>query len=266
MELREEGIIIPTWFVRGRNALLARAEFSELFVEYYLHLSEAGIRPGTQEDEMLKELIAMIGLHCASRPWNETTAWTVNFQNPPLNLFVSGDNRFGALVGRSFTEAVHERSRGIFYADTLREGMPLRRSVVEFDQESVLESVEHFYRQSEQRPARLFRCGSEDYALVVAQPGCDHEWLESLTADCVMVLGEREELGLLEERRYQWRCGCDEQKILGILAPVFRAEGEGLFEGEPTVRMQCPRCGARFVVTREALEAYLMNSAERTGG
>ncbi|MFQ3577739.1 MAG: Hsp33 family molecular chaperone HslO, partial [Verrucomicrobiia bacterium] len=200
--------------------------------------------------------------NCASRPWNETTAWTVSFQNPRINLFVSGDNRFGSLVGRSFTEAVKERPHGIFYADTLREGLPLRRSVVEFDAEGVLESVENFYRQSEQRPARFFRCGNEDYALVAAQPGVDSRWLEELTAESVRRLDQAEELGLLEQRRYRWRCGCDEQKMLGVLMPVFRVEGESLFDGEATVRIQCPRCGARFVVTREALEAYMANVAD----
>ncbi len=30
-----------------------------------------------------------------------------------------------------------------------------------------------------------------------------------------------------------------------------------LFGGEPVIRMSCPRCGARYMVTREAMEAHI---------
>ena len=32
-----EGLDVRTYFVRERNALLARADFGELYVDYYLH-------------------------------------------------------------------------------------------------------------------------------------------------------------------------------------------------------------------------------------
>ena len=36
-------------------------------------------------------------LHCASRPWNEAAAWTIHFQQPRLNLFITGDNAAGTV-------------------------------------------------------------------------------------------------------------------------------------------------------------------------
>ena len=38
------GLEVRTHFVRKRNALVARADFGELYVDYYLHLVEIGRR------------------------------------------------------------------------------------------------------------------------------------------------------------------------------------------------------------------------------
>jgi molecular chaperone Hsp33 len=43
---------------------------------------------------------------------------------------------------------------------------------------------------------------------------------------------------------------------LQILASAMGRDPEALFGDEASVRMSCPRCGTRHVVTREGLEAY----------
>lgn len=93
--------------------------------------------------------------------------------------------------------------------------------------------------------------------MVSAQPQCDLAWLESLTEDSIRTLDQTEQLSLLEIRRYAWDCGCTQEKMLGVLAPVMRTDPVGLFGDEESIRMSCPRCGARYVITREALEAYV---------
>ena len=41
----EAGLEVKTYFVRERNALLARSDFSYLFVDYFLHLSDQKLKP-----------------------------------------------------------------------------------------------------------------------------------------------------------------------------------------------------------------------------
>jgi molecular chaperone Hsp33 len=82
-------------------------------------------------------------------------------------------------------------------------------------------------------------------------------WLESLTDADIQTLDEREELSLLEQRTYRWQCGCSEERLHAWLAPSMKSDAEGLFAGDASVRIQCPRCGARYVITRESLEAYV---------
>jgi len=253
----DPGIEVRTYFVRGRNALVARAEFSELYAAFYLHQMDCGIRLEPAQDHLMRDALAAITLHCAARPQNETVAWTVSFQEPLLNLFVAGDNRSGAVAGTAFTENVKKAEKNLFYADTVTPGQPLRRSAVEFSGGNFLEAVEAFYRQSEQRPARIFRHDEEDIVLIVAQPDCDLDWLHALDDAAVRRLDQDNELGLLEQRRYRFECGCNQDRILAMLAPVMRRQSKELFEDEKIIRIHCPRCGARYAITREAMEAHL---------
>ena len=256
------GLEVRTYFVRNRNALVARAEFGELYVDYYLHQGQHGHRHAPHHDAMLKEALAAVTLHCASRPWNETSAWTIHYSELHLNLFVTGDNTRGAVAGQIFTDDVKQDGRNLFMADTLRIPGEPRRSVVELPTTDVFKGVERYYEQSEQRPARLFRHSEEDFVMVSAHPDCDTAWFESLTDESIRELDKDETLSLLEQRQYRWDCGCTELRMMQVLAPIMRQSPEQLFGEEATLRMTCPRCGARYAITREALEAYVASLAK----
>ena len=257
----DQGLEVRTYFVRERNALLARAEFGELYVDYYLHQGQYGYHHAPAHDGMLKEALAALTLHCASRPWNEAWAWTIHFQKPLLNLFVTGDNRRGIIVGQIFTEKVKDDGRNLFCADLVRERQDSRRSTVEFQSSSPFAIVEEYYARSEQRPARYFQHGPEDFVMISAQPGCDLDWFRQLDHEQVRKIDETETLSLLEQRAYRWGCGCSQERMFSVLAPMMRSDPAGLFGEEDAIRISCPRCGALHLVTREALEAYLVEGA-----
>ena len=120
--------------------------------------------------------------------------------------------------------------------------------------------MEQFYAQSEQRPARYFRRGPEDFVMISAQPGCDLAWLHTLDDAKVAALDETETLSLLEQRTYRWGCGCSQDRMFSLLAPIMRTDPARLFGEETSLRISCPRCGALHVVTREALEAYVVEA------
>ncbi|HRG55460.1 MAG TPA: disulfide bond chaperone, partial [Lacunisphaera sp.] len=56
---------------------------------------------------------------------------------------------------------------------------------------------------------------------------------------------------------------CTQSKLLGPLAPAFRADPAGLFGEGETIRVECPRCAAGHTLTREAMEAYLAESGKK---
>jgi len=248
---------VSTWFIRGRNVLLARADFGPLYVDYYLHQADHGLRYPPEPDQLLKDTLAAQVLHAAGRPWNHTLAWTIHLERPRLNLFACADNELGHIAGQAFQEEVKTMGENLFFADLAAGHQPTQRSVVSFAGADIFGAVEAFYRQSEQRLARMFRLGDEDFALLSAQPDCDEAWLAGLTAEEAARLEESETLRLLEKRSYRWNCGCSQDRMCEILVPAMRADPEALFGGGASVRITCPRCGARHTLTREALEAYI---------
>ena len=93
--------------------------------------------------------------------------------------------------------------------------------------------------------------------MLISHPDCDEAWLRQVDLAGVKSLAETETLARIERRAYRWECGCTQQKILGALAPAARDDFAGLFHGDEAIHVQCPRCAATHVITREAMEAYL---------
>jgi molecular chaperone Hsp33 len=257
MEAESSFVQIQSRYVRTRNALLLTGNFAEFFVDYYLHWMDLGLRLDVALDNVLKDALAALTLHLTARPWQEGIAWTVNFQEPLANLFVTGDSFSESVVGRIFTEDVRTAERTLFYSNVTRKGQPPRQSIIEFTGLDFLNIAEQFYAQSEQIPARFFRLPEDEYALLVAQPACDEEWLAALKLEDVAELGTAETLSLMETRRFRYFCGCSVARILPAVEPLARRGLDDLFEGEETLRITCPRCARRYRVSREQVEAFL---------
>jgi molecular chaperone Hsp33 len=99
--------------------------------------------------------------------------------------------------------------------------------------------------------------GEEEFAIVTEHPDCDLAWMEALTTEDVRTLDRTETLALLERRVQRWHCGCNQSRMMEVLAPTMRQDPEELFGSEPKLEIRCPRCGARHAITREALEAFV---------
>jgi molecular chaperone Hsp33 len=246
---------VRTYFVRGRNALVARADFSSIYVDYHLHVADFDLQVTPETAEYAKSALAALTLHSASRPRNERIAWTVNFQDPLLNVFATADSPLGTVVANVFTENVKVAEQNLFYSDTVRGDTAPRRSVVDFADADFFAAAERYYAHSEGRLGRYFYFGGDDYVLVTAQPDCDEAWLAALDIEAIRQLDNTETLSLLEQRYYRFECGCTHERMMRVLLPTFRQDPEVLFEGDEVLRMSCPRCGARHAITRESLEA-----------
>ncbi len=254
MEPVAEYSTIESVFVRERNALLLRGQFTPIYTDYYLHLMQHSIRHCEELDQMLKDQLAMAVLHLVARPWAETVAWTANLRAPRINLFVTGGSTQESITGRIFTEDVREPDRNLFYAQTTAPSLSEpRNSTMEIVGKDPVKWIEQYYAQSEQRPARAFRLADENFALIAAQPDCDMDWLESLDLDMMKSIDEKEQIKLLETRKFRFNCGCTLERILPALGGWKDRPGD-LFGEADQISIQCPRCGASYMVTRDMLE------------
>jgi molecular chaperone Hsp33 len=251
-EPQDSNIEVRCYFVRNRNALAVRADFAPAYLDHYLHLMQHEIRMNPDHDGKLKDALAACTLHLASRPWDEVSAWTVHFSELNLNLFVTGNSREENIIGRIFTEDIKDDGKNLFIAQINDFPKEPRKSVIEFEiNNSLFDITEQYYRQSEQRPARFFSHSEEDFVLISAQPQCDEQWLSSLDDEAVRKLSNDEELSLLETRKYRYHCGCSPERILPKLASVSAGE---IFGDRDAVNIDCPRCAARFRITRGDFE------------
>lgn len=253
MHPTEDFTTIESVFVRHRNALLLRGQFTPLYTDYYLHLMQHGIRHPAELDQMLKDAMTVLVLHLVARPWAETLAWTANLRAPRINLFVTGGSTEEAIAGRIFTEDIREPDRNFLYSQTTSPNLSEPRSTtLEIVGKDPFVWISQFYKQSEQRPARAFRLENEHFALVAAQPDCDLAWLEALDEGAVANIDSTEETKLLETRRFRFECGCTLEKILPILGS-WKNRLDELFGDAAEITIQCPRCAAKYGVSRGML-------------
>ena len=246
---------ICSYFVRERNVLLGRAQFSDLIADLILHLGDHGIALKNDHLELFKQALAAFTLHCASRPLREHISWTLNFQRPLVNLFLVADTSEGNVTGRVFTENVKKADQNSFYQEIISGNKPLVQSFVNFTGSDPLLAAEQYYERSEQRPARFFQLGEEDYAIVSAHPDYDEDWFQSLELADVRKLASEEELSLLEKRSYRWHCGCNLEKIYSVMANLIQADLDGVFQNDPTVTVNCPRCAAQYTLERTVIDS-----------
>lgn len=240
---------VESIFVRHRNVLLVRANFTDIFTDYYLHLADHKLKYAAELDHKLKELLVALTLHSVARPWAEVHAWTANLRAPRVNFFATASSTGENVTGRLFTEDVREPPQNLLYVQVTQPETEPRRSTVSLETSQPFEWLSHYYHQSEQRPGKIFELPDEDFVLLAAQPGYDEEWFESLTSEKVADFEKTEDLSPLENRAFRFHCGCNLERIMPALS-VWKDKLDDLFQGEETIAVQCPRCGASYAVTQ----------------
>ena len=251
--LSEDSMVeVRCYFVRHKNALAVRANFSQIYMDHYLHLLENQIKLEQENDQKLKDALAGCALHLASRPWGEVSAWTIHFADPLINIFVTGNSNERNLIVRVFTENIRDDQKNLFIAQINNFPKEPRRSVIEFDpNNSMFKIIENYYLQSEQRLARFFNYSEEEFVFISAQPDCDEEWVSSLSDSKIKTLDKDEDLSLLEKRYYHYHCGCTKERILRAL---MNAKKEEVFGEEESISIECPRCAKRIPITVREFE------------
>ena len=249
----EEFTTVHSIFVRNRNCLMLKADFSALFVGYYLHLMQHGLRNDEVQDNVFKDMLAYFTLHLVSRPWQEHHAWTLNVKDPATaNYFVAGSSLTEDVVGRVFTDNVKEPAANMLYAQTMARHKDMQTSVIPLTSQGCAGWVEDYYNQSEQRQARAFALGGDMYALITAEPGADYDWLSELNAEQVLHMEETEQTKQLETRRFTFRCGCTVERILPTIRALQKDFADLLSE-QGYLDVSCPRCGVHYHITPDML-------------
>lgn len=246
-------VTIENNFIRQRNILITQADFTALFADVEAHCQKHHLTLSEEAQRMFHSALAIFAMHLSSHPRNEQISWTLNFQEPLLNIFLVGDTATGEVAGRVFTENVKVDRLNSFYQEIHRKGKEPRQSYVDFTGHDPFLMAERFYEQSEQRPAKFFQLDAGKFIMLGAHPDYDRDWFASLRQADLGQLLERETVVPLEKRPAFWFCGCHQEKIIEILAAAVSNDVPGFFDGDPTVTVNCPRCQAHYTISQDEI-------------
>ena len=237
---------------RGKDLAVTVGTFTSFFRAYQEHVHRWELDSDGLTLALMREGLAAAALHMVTRPLDETFGVTVNIHTPPLNLFLAGDAWEATLTGRAFVEGVRTSESGRFFVQSRRRRSEPVQSAIDVEGLDVLGMFEDYYRRSEQNPARFFDLDRDRFLQVLALPGGSKSLIEGMEREEARSL-VRPGAELLGERSVQFSCGCNLEKILVALHGMFD-DPEELFQGDDRVEVNCPRCGARWTVTRDAFE------------
>lgn len=242
-------VVIERRLLDARSAIVSSGDFGSVTQAWREHAAVWQGEPDPLSSVMMAQGLAAAALHLANRPRDEIVAWTLNFQSPPTNIFLTGEAGRGIVTGRAFTEGVRTAASSRLYVQTLRAKGEPASSSIEIHGLDLLEVFEQYYDRSEQMPARFFDYEDGRFAMVLGLPGVDRRWVGSLGRDDLAALADG--FRPIEDRPFRFECGCNPRKMLSALRSIFAKDPVDLFRGEEGVETSCPRCGRRWWVTRE---------------
>lgn len=214
---------------------------------------------------LMRQGLAGTALHLAHRPNDEMVGLTFHFEQPPLNVFITGDARKGTVSGRTFDAGVKQGGSAVLFVQTYRASLPEpTTSGVPVEGLDLLGILEQYYARSEQYPARFLELGDHAdlsagagaplvYGVAVGLPGVDPQWLAGLTVESF--LEYRDEARTIESRSFRFECGCNPARMLAALRSMFGSNPDELFLGEDRVQTSCPRCGRNWWFGRDQFES-----------
>ena len=252
--MHAEGARFTSYIDRRRDVLITFGDPRPLHVDLELHLLSIGVVQDAFTRSLLKDGLSALALWQVSRPRFETHGWTFGIAEPRMNLFFSGSAPDGTVVGRAFHEHLAAATGNIFYAQTSRPSSGLQTSCAEVEGNDIFAMVEQYAHRSDQVPVRLFRNGDR-VAYAALLPVGDRDWLQKVETSELFALEKEagEGVKLIAESRVTFRCGCDGARIVKVLREIYR-EADELFQGDPAIEAECPRCGTKHAVTRESFE------------
>jgi len=244
---------VDTFVDRTRHAVSAVGHFDPLFQSYLDHAAKVDALPTPAMLPLVRSALAGSALHLSLLPRDQHCSWTLNFREPLCNVFVAGDNDSFQLTARSFDKNIEtiEGSNRIF-VEMQRPRLPVSRSVAEFDTTDVLGAFEGYFQRAVQIRARLFAFADGRCALIEGLPTVDEPWLEALDSGsaAAYLASDLEEM---ESRSYEFGCGCNQERLIGVLRSMSEEAGNELFDDRDMLEAECPRCGQGYEISRKDL-------------
>ncbi|MCI0650295.1 MAG: Hsp33 family molecular chaperone HslO [Planctomycetes bacterium] len=235
----------------ARSAIFVHGDFGAFFRGYRNHARRWDREPDPLAATLMQQGLAAAALYLSCRPRDESVGWTLSIKEPAISLFLTGEAGRSTVTGRLLREGVRQFEKSRLYVQAQRERGPIAQTFLDFTSLDVLEIFEQYYARSDQHPARFFEYSDVSFGMILALPGADLTWLQSLTREAAR---ERTQAlrKKLDTRVFRFACGCSVERMREVARGAYPDPRE-LFAGESRIEVQCPRCGHSWWLTSEML-------------
>jgi hypothetical protein len=244
---------IRRYLLRKKSALITVGDFDLMFQELRRHTRRWDVPIDDLSYVMLRQAIGGSVLVAAGRPPDESSAYTFNITEPPINVFCSVNGVRSTVVGRAFLEDVQAEEASRLFVESHRPRGDPTRSVLNVIGLDLLEIFEQYFVQSVQLPTRFFELGGDEMIMIQSLPQSDPSWiLELKRTDAPACIEEADEA--IESRTFAFACGCTAEKLADALLRMWGHKPDDLFGGQAGIEVSCPRCGTGWFIDRASFD------------
>ena len=245
-------VLIQRFLDKERELIFALGEFDSLLGAYDEHAKLWNHDQSPLTKIMMHQALGGCALYHSCRPLDENSAFTLNVQKPPTNLFFTGSAKEQRVTGRPWVEDVKNADINRLYVQTKRAKGRAFTSVIDVQGLDVLMVLEDYCRRSNQAPARFFELEDGRYLMVASLPREDCNFLGTLDRDSVLQYIDG--LPLLDEKNFWFQCGCDPQRLARAIGRMYQGNIDNFFEAAESVDAECPRCGRKWQLRRDLFD------------
>ena len=199
---------------------------------------------------MLHRLMGACALAAVSLADRESWGWTVTLPGSEYGFFCGVEP--DGIITAEVREAPNDRSA--VYIQRQQGKAPITQSLLEPDCKDPVTAVEIYFDQAVQLKTRIVL--DEECSGVLVQPLPDGRFatVEGLPDDKLLDLfrqmAARGELKPMGEVLIFYECRCDDQMILDMITSLPQAEREAVWGDQPSLEIECPRCGRSYTIQR----------------
>lgn len=243
------------WSEKKINCVYAQTEKLFSSMQQYLRLNAMSISHYTQKQSAaFDELMVGAMLAAASQVERDYWGWTLRLPFADWGLFCAVDPE-GMVCGKisPLSKEQADVLGKVSVQRQLAEG-PLRQSNLIPDSESAILTLEQYFTESEQLPARF---AIQDLQAVMFLSMPDAAWGDLAEVSQSILLAQFHEALATDklEKAYEYvffyDCRCSEKQMRTILGTLPVEEQDYVWGEDGAVQIECPRCSKRYHLVRE---------------
>ena len=245
------------YLLKKSNLLIVRGGIAPVITGMKTYNTRYNIDPPQEElKSFIMELLAGAALSAVSLSDRESWGWSLTFKGMETGFFV-GVEPEGMICLRTVDADMDEASCMI---QKQKAGLPLTQSHIHPRTQSPGDAVEQYFEEVDQTRNRLEITADGEGVLVHVLPNGDFGVVKDLGSDALLPfiddLIDEGKVGEAGEVLIFYECRCSEEMISRMVEKMNESDRRDMFGDLLQLKIECPRCGRKYTVTRKEQKVH----------